>query len=103
MRFEEFYSFDLECVVVRVNKIRAKKLFCEGKNIFLQPCNMLFDGRLKSPVEVDKESAFNGSWRVCYDTPEELFDALVGEYTYYNCNNEFGRYLRFFIRKSDLS
>ena len=103
MIFEEFYSFDLECVVVRVNKVRAKKLFCEGKNIFLQPCNMLFDGRLKRPYEVDKESSFNGYLGRYYDTPETLFDVLVEEYTYYNCDNEFGRYPRFFIRKSDLS
>lgn len=103
MKFGEFYSHDLKCVVVQVNKVRAKKLFCEGKKIFLHSCNMRFDNVWQHPSEVDKESAFNENWRVCYDTPAQLFSGLVAYYTFYNCDNERGKYPCFFIRKSDLS
>ena len=91
---EKFYSYKFKCMIQQINKTAAKKYFDAGKAIFLQSSNMRFENVWQSPCEVTKERIVS-----YYDSS---FEAFCNEYTYYNCDSERGKYIRFFIRENDL-
>jgi hypothetical protein len=68
----------------QISKPQARKLFNEGKEIYVSPCNM---------------KVFN-SWgtlsSVTKDNDVTDFDTFCNSYEYYNCNNEAGKYASFF-------
>lgn len=73
----------------RVSKTHAKKLVLkDGARVFAKPCNF----NPQSPfcimyiIDSEKLTDFNCS-----------FDSLVNEIEYYNCNNETGKYLSYYI------
>lgn len=72
----------------RVSKRHAHKLFTEGKRIFAKPCNL------------NPASPFCTMWIIDTDTLErygQSFDSLINEITYFNCDNERGNYLSYYI------
>lgn len=93
MRYGEFYCHTLKATIVQIAKQRARRLYEQGKTIYLQSCNMRFNGMWQSACPIDKETR---SWE------EQTFDSLVNEYTYYNCDQERGKYPCFFVKKEDL-
>lgn len=94
MQKESFYSNHLKCVVERIDKRTARKLYNAGKTIYLQGCTMRFDNMWQSacPISKDREQ-----WE------GQNFDSTVNEYTYYNCDSERGRYVHFYVREKDLN
>jgi len=91
---EKFYSHTFKCMIQQINKKAAKKYFEAGKEIFLQSSNMIFDNFWQSPCSLTKERIdhfYNAS-----------FESFCNEYTYYNCDNERGKYIRFYIRENDI-
>ena len=74
--------------MVKIRKNTARKLFNEGHELTIIPCNC-------SP---------NGAWltgfRICKTYLENSdFDRLINEFEYYNCNSELGRYTHFYIEE----
>ena len=68
----------------RINKRVARKLFNEGKTLWITACNMRPEcGLLMNAGTYENELAD--------------FDTFVNSFTYYNCNNETGRYPAFYI------
>ena len=75
---------DKKVVLSRVSKLKAKRLFQEGVTIYLYPCRAQASSIWLSPLRINAEYS-------------PSFDAIVNHYEYYNCNNELGRYAKFFI------
>lgn len=64
----------------RINKSKARKLYNLGRPITVLPCKANLSSPWFSNSIVSKEST------------DKDFDALVNEFTYYNCNtSELGR------------
>ena len=92
MKQNTFYSHNLKCEVKQINVRTAKKLFENGKELYLIPSNMVFDSLWYHPMSVKKETAHT-----------ENFDHIINEFSYYNCDNERGKYIQYFVRVSDFS
>lgn len=86
---ERFYSHDLKCMIQQIQKRTAKKLFEAGKEIFLHSSNMRFDNMWQHPMPAQK----NGYSFVGYS-----FEQICDSYECYNCDNERGRYIHFFVK-----
>ena len=74
----------------RVSKRHAYKLFKDGARIFVKPCNM------------NSASPFCTMWIIDEDTLNRYvrsFNGLISEITWYNCNNETGNYLSYYIER----
>ena len=70
-------------MMTQINKTVARKLYNEGKTFWMTACNM----RPECGILI------NSAHRE-YD---EDFNKLVNTFVYYNCNNETGRYPRYYI------
>ena len=69
----------------RISKATARKLYNEHKDFWITACNM------KPECGILIGSA---SFERMTDTP---FDTMVDSFTYYNCDNERGRYPAYYI------
>lgn len=79
---------DLGVRVKQVNKTAARKLYNEGKTIYLNACNMRLNNPWTSLCPVSKDSeAWNG----------DTFDGRINEFQYYGCDSERGKYVNFFV------
>lgn len=88
MKFGKFYSHSLKANVKQINKTLAKKLYNSGKSIYVLQCNMIFDNVWQSPYLINIKDDMWGA---------ENFDGRINDYTYYNCDNERGKYPCFFV------
>lgn len=74
--------------VKQVNKTTARKLYNEGKTVYLQSCNMSLNNPWQSPYPISKEDErWNGS----------SFDGMVNGFQWWNCDAKRGRYANFFV------
>ena len=70
----------------RINKSKARKLYNLGRTITILPCKANPNSPWFSNSTVSKESA------------DKNFDALVNEFTFYNCNtSELGHRPAFYV------
>ena len=79
----------------QITKATARKMFCKGKTIYMYPSKLLpFNNPWGNAfaVNIDKLEEYE---RTHYE-PKHNFETLVNACTYYNCNAETGRYLRFY-------
>ena len=74
----------------RIRKDVARKLFQEGRTVYLTPSNVAASD---SNVWIKPLPISNKG--------ERSFDATVNEFEYYNCNHELGYYTNFWINKGD--
>lgn len=72
----------------RITKSTARKLYSEKKSFWMTACNMR-----------PEFGAFIGSPSYDYETTDWTFDQLVNAFTYYNCNNERGRYPAYYVEE----
>lgn len=71
----------------KINKQKARRLYEEGKTIYLLPCKVRLNNLWIVPFPINKK---DGS----------LFDRCVDYYEYYNCQyNETGKYSAYYIEK----
>ena len=68
----------------QINKTIARKLYAENKPFIIVPCNMRPDDS-RYAVYMKK------GWMI------QTFENFYNQFCYYNCNNETGRYPRFYI------
>lgn len=92
MKFGEFYSETFGWTMEQINKTIARKLYAEGKTIYLISCNMRFDNVWQLPFPMHISDGADSS---------DSFDDRVNKYIYYNCDNERGKYPCFFVRKEN--
>ena len=74
----------------RVRKDVARRLYKEGRTIYLTPSNI-----------AASDSNF---WVTPYpisNRDEKNFDDVVNEFEYYNCNSELGYYTNFWINEEE--
>ena len=69
----------------QINKTTARKLYKEGKPFIIVPCNMRPDSMFAIKMKP------GWMWR--------NFDNFYNEFCFYNCNNETGRYPRFYVEE----
>lgn len=75
--------------VKQVNKTTARKLYNEGKTIYMHSCNMTLNNPWTSPYDIN----INGR----YGLANTSFDSMVLDFQYYNCDAERGKYANFFV------
>ena len=90
MMYNNFYSNKLQCKVKQITIRTAKKLFNQGKEIFLQSSNMHFESVWSGAMPLKKDTSFTSD-----------FDYIVSDFKYYNCDNERGKRVHFFVRCAD--
>lgn len=74
--------------VKKIKKDAARKYFNKGINIYMIPNRVKFD--------------INGKWIQPFKFNNKLeidFDKCVNNYAYYNCNNELGNTVAFYIEE----
>lgn len=81
---ETFYSNSLKTNVTIINKAKARKLYNQGVEIFLQSKNMPFDNAWQSAYSIKKSNE------------ENTFDSIVNSFIYYNCDRERGKTPRYY-------
>lgn len=68
----------------KINKVQAKKLWDVGEAFWMTACNMRpYAGIL---IDYKRFDEFNGDFEKLYNT-----------FSYYNCDNERGRYPAFYV------
>ena len=68
----------------KINKVQAKKLWDVGESFWMIACNMRpYAGIL---IDYKRFNEFNGD-----------FEKLYNAFSYYNCDNERGRYPAFYV------
>ena len=82
---------------VRIPKTLAHRLYVCNIPLLIAPCNY----RLNSPYGVGFYCKKTDQQKEHGYTPH--FRTLVNEYEYYNCNNELGRYAKFFVNQYDIT
>ena len=70
----------------KINKTQARKIFNNFGTIYLLPSNMSTESMWGFPYGINQET-------------ELTFDGAVNAFRYYNCNNELGRYVHYFIKE----
>lgn len=68
----------------RINKATARKVYDNGKTIFMQSCNIRFDSMWQSACPITPDGTTS-------------FDSVVNAFQYYNCDSERGRYPHYYI------
>lgn len=105
-----------QVTVKQISKRKAEKLFSEGKTVYLQSSNMHPFGMWQSlcPIQFDlsrKESSIELNSKLeAQNLPlsaleDEIgqFNHYVDSYTWYNCDNERGKYANFYANINDLT
>lgn len=71
----------------KITKVTARKLYNEGKEFWITACNMRPEvGILIGSTSFERMA----------DIP---FDTMVNSFTYYNCDNERGRYPAYYVEE----
>lgn len=86
----------------RITKVRAKRLYEAGEVVYCIPCRLV-PGNLWAPefgVTKTDLAALDGEAQYFVVNTQD-FDRLVERCTFYNCNNETGRYLAFYIKEKN--
>ena len=75
----------------RVDKTRARKAFEKGKKVWFLPSKVRFclNAPFMAPFEVQKGATNIDGYKD--------FDALSNMYCYYNCNEELGRVVHYYV------
>ena len=71
----------------KITKVTARKLYNEGKELWITACNM----RPETGILIG-----SASFERMADIP---FDTMVNSFTYYNCDNERGRYPAYYVEE----
>lgn len=83
--------------LIRVNREKARKCYVEGMTIYVMPV------KLRPSMWVD---FFKGDYPdrikdLSWEEKAKYFDAWINEVIFYNCTNETGNYLKFYIKDND--
>jgi hypothetical protein len=82
---------------IKINRTKAKRLYSEGKIIYLVPCKVYPDFK-NCWVKPHTISLEQSQADPIYN---HTFDDLVNSFDYYNCIPELGKYPHFYIEKEN--
>jgi hypothetical protein len=85
-------------MLTKINKTKARRLFKEGIELIVVPSKMPLDSVWGCSFRVNKEDYIRQN---CDDT-SNLFDRVMNQIEYYNCNNEMGNYLHYYTEKEEI-
>ena len=72
---------------VRITKKQAEIRYKTNQDVYILPCNMNPDNVWQRPINMFY--------------PGRDFDQVVNEYSYYNCDNERGKYPAYYITRQE--
>lgn len=75
----------------RVRKDVARRLFNEGRTIYLTPSN----------IAASDSNIWVKPYPISNQRSRKSFDDIVNEFEYYNCNYELGYYTNFWINEEE--
>lgn len=78
-----------DIIYKRISKKKAVNVFTKGMSVFLLPSKVRFNNMWIKPYEINKNHGYN-------------FDQIISTYIYCNCNNEYGRYPKFYVNLTNL-
>lgn len=86
----------------RVRKDLARRLYNEGKTIYLTPSNIAAsDSNVwVKPFAINLEEG-SERYNLPVDHRDLNFDSRINNYEYYNCNYELGYYTNFWINEEE--
>ena len=73
----------------RISKATARKMWNNGENFIMVPCKLSPKGLSACFTRCDLSNEWERS----------SFDALVNEFTFYNCTRETGPYVAFYLEE----
>lgn len=97
MNFEENIQNGVS--YVRINKMRARGLFDKGKTILLMQSKMIWSNPWENPCPINKADECEEAWA---PSKVPLFDRMINNFRYYNCDSERGRGVKYFVDRRDL-
>lgn len=74
--------------VKRVNLIEARNCFNNGKYVWLLPSNMRFNNMWFQPYCISNDME---------TLKDKTFADIVNEFSYFACNRELGKYVKYFV------
>jgi len=81
----------------KVNKTLARKMFNDGKTIYILPCKIPLNNVWVQPYIINKtiaNSIYNQTFEVIG------FDTIINNFELYNCNYESGYYATYYINEN---
>ena len=80
--------------IKQVSKPTAKKLYKQGKTVFLQSCKFHPIGVWSNAMPMNiKDGDIKPNWA----ESDTKFENRVNSFEYYNCSNEQGQYAHFYV------
>lgn len=79
---------------VKITRPKAKRLFDEGKTLYLLPCKC-------SRVCLVEVCGIRPATITKNNDAGRTFEKLVNSFEYYNCNRELGYYTHFYVREDN--
>ncbi len=70
----------------QVYKPTARRLYLQGKTIYLLPCKVGLDSAWVKPYPISQSNGMS-------------FEHAINEFTYYNCCPELGKYIHYYIEE----
>lgn len=71
----------------KVSKSKAKHMFVSGQAVYMLPSNVALNNAWISPVEMEADVR-----------SIESFEKCCNNFNYYNCNEELGKNIHFYIQ-----
>lgn len=84
-----FFSKELNCDMKQVDKRIARKMYGEGKEIYLLPCKEVFDNIVQRPILIGSKNFDCQGWG---------FDDIVSHNETFNCDIIRGTYLHYYVK-----
>lgn len=94
MRFEYFRSEKSDTLYIRINKTIARKAFNSGSCVVIAPVNAnpnFWHGSLIHFCNINYTDILGVAGQ---------FERVCNSIIYYNCNNELGKYLKYYLPKN---
>lgn len=89
---ENFYDHKLDQRMQQISIRKARKLYEKNVELFLTASNMRFNNPWTRPMPLQKSRRYE----------RDTFDGICSEFRYYNCDNERGKYIHFYVAEKDL-
>ena len=77
----------------QVSRKTARKHFENGDNLLLHPSNLRFDNIWQSPMSAH----IDNNCCIQEEDRSKRFDQLCHDFMFYNCDNERGKYINYFV------
>lgn len=81
---------------IRVSKMAAEKMYNVGYPVYVMASNMIFENPWVAPYRIKKQDIEENPF-----TMGSSFREIVSDFMYYNCDQERGRYVKYYVKYND--